>query len=55
MTNKLYHILVFPFFILLLCDIFMLNQQYEMCGGIEIKDDDHRMIDSLIGKSLRNS
>ena len=33
----------------------IISRLYEMCGGIKIKDDDHRMIDSLIRKSLRNS
>ena len=33
----------------------IISRLYEMCGGIEIKDDDHRMSDSLIRKSLRNS
>ena len=30
----------------------IISRLYEMCGGIEIKDDDHRMSDSLIRKSL---
>ena len=33
----------------------IISRLYEMCGGIEIKDDDHRMSDSLIRKSLQNS
>ena len=33
----------------------IISRLYEMCGGIEIKDDDHRMSDSLIRESLRNS
>ena len=30
----------------------IISRLYEMCGGIEIKDDDHRMSDSLIRESL---
>ena len=30
----------------------IISRLYEMCGGIEIKDDDHRMSDSLIRGSL---
>ena len=33
----------------------IISRLYEMCGGIEIKDDDHRMSDSLIRESLQNS
>ena len=33
----------------------IISRLYEMCGGIEIKDDDHRMSDSLIRESIRNS
>ena len=33
----------------------IISRLYEMCGGIEIKDDDHRMSDSLIRESLRKS
>ena len=33
----------------------IISRLYEMCCGIEIKDDDHRMSDSLIRKSLQNS
>ena len=32
----------------------IISRLYEMCGGIEIKDDDHRMSDSLIRESLWN-
>ena len=32
----------------------IISRLYEMCSGIEIKDDDHRMSDSLIRESLRN-
>ena len=30
----------------------IISRLYEMCGGIEIKDDDHRISDSLIRESL---
>ena len=33
----------------------IISRLYEMCGGIEIKDDDHRMSDSLIRESFWNS
>ena len=33
----------------------IISRLYEMCGGIEIKDDDYRMSDSPIRESLRNS
>lgn len=33
----------------------IISRLYEMCGGIEIKDDDHRMSDSLIRESPQNS
>lgn len=33
----------------------IISRLYEMCGGIEIKDNDHRMSDSLISESLQNS
>lgn len=33
----------------------IISRLYEMCGGIEIKDDDHRMSDFLIRESLQNS
>ena len=32
----------------------IISRLYEMCGDIEIKDDDHRMSDSLIRESLWN-
>ena len=33
----------------------IISRIYEMCAGIEIKDDDHRMSDFLIRESLQNS
>lgn len=32
----------------------IISRLYEMCGGIEIKEDDHKISDSLIRKLLWN-